>query len=296
MEKTALELSIEELEKELGDAEENPAPEEESKEDGAQQEELTSQPEPEHEPVKEPEPVKIEEPSVDKDAFARMRYQLSEERRKREELERMMQEKEQLRAIPAKDEDYEGHVSARIETAEERLERLEREYAETKRVNQQKELLDRATQEFAEYESQFIAKAPDYEQARSHVLNSIAFSIKTLNPTITNAKLAEETAMALLKRGAVAVNQGMNPAEYIYHEARQMGYNPQPKQAQSEPSKPQLSTIAANKKKTANMAAATGSSGASYGVQDVLSMSNAEISRLSEEDFMRLEEQARQRA
>lgn len=247
--------------------------------------------EPKEEPKEEQKPEQKEQP-VDNAAIARMRWEAAEERRKREALEAEIAAlKNPAKPLPDKEENWEAHAEARIETTEERLKRLEEELAAERAKKEASSNIEQAKQEFDQYEQIFKKDQPEYEDARTFLVQNIARSIKMLNPYATTKDIISGVETALLTRGRDAVLAGVNPAAAIFQEAKAIGYTKQ--EQKQEPAKPKLEKLATNRPKTAGMAGSGGGSNPLPTVESALKLSNAEFSRLSEADFARLEAEAR---
>lgn len=283
MSKTALELAIEEIEQEEIKAIE-PVIEEEKVE-----EEPIIEPVIEEKPEPEPE-VKIEtkiEP--DHTAIARANFEAREAKRKAAELEAQLEAlRNPPKEIPKAEVDWEGNTSSRVETLEQELNRLKAERATERAEKEQNQILVQAKEEFNNYEEQFKPQAPDYEEARTYLLQSIASSIKILNPNVTTPELIKGVENALLMRGSNAVNRGINPAAAIYQEASQIGYKK--KAVESTPVKSNLDAVARNREKTAGMAATSSSGKSSLTMDEVANMTNAQRQKLTEADWAALKE------
>lgn len=245
---------------------------EEPKEEPKEEPQEAEQEEPEAEaPKEEPkaeEPAKtepVEEPKpepLSRDAISRLRFEASEAKRQareaQEELERL---KNPPKVIPAKEENYEGHVEGRIETVEERVARLERELAAEKEEAAAKRELQGAINEMSTYEEAYSQKVPHYNDAAKHVQRVIAASIKLLEPTISPEKLAEKTIKTYLGKAAAAYQQGIDPAAAIYQEATKLGYAYKPAEPEAkDPKQDNFRKVAENKKRS-GMAGTSGSGG-----------------------------------
>lgn len=275
---------VEETKEDIQEQEEEKAEEVEEKE---------SQPEEKEEKAEEVVEEKKEE-KVDNAAYARLRWEAAENKRKYEELlKKQEEERTAPKQLPDKAENWEAYTEAKLETTEERLERLERELAEEKAKKQQANIIEQAKQEFDLYEQEFKTKAPDYEEARTFLVQNIARSVKILNPAATTQELVKAVEVALLTRGRDAVVSGINPAAAIYQEATQIGWSKAEQPKKESVRKPDLSKIGANKAKSAGMAGSGGGASTKESVEEALSMSNAELSRLTDADFERLEREAK---
>lgn len=271
--------------------------EEEPKEDKVESE--PALPEPEKEPVLEPEkeeePVKSEpekkiDSPVDHTAIARANFEAREAKRKAAELEAEIEKlKNPPKDIPKAEDDWEGNTSARVETVEQKLARLEKEREEEKAEQNRINLINQAKQEFNNFEDEFKPQAPDYEDARAYLANAIAQSVRILNPNATRDELTKAVEQGFLMRGSYAVNANMNPAAVIYEEAKRIGYIKQEQNKEAEKAKPNMNNIAENRKKTSNMAASPAGSMPAKGINDLINMNNKQRQSLTQADFDKFE-------
>lgn len=253
------------------------------------------QPEPAEERQVQEKPVEQTEAKKPEDdrpttpeAWAKLRWEASEAKRQakaaQEEIERL---KNPPKAIPAKEENYEGHVEGRIETVEERLNRLESEREEQRKDSQEKAQLMGAINELTQFESAYSQKVPEYGEAANHVRGLIGASIKLLEPDIEPEELAKRVVKTYLQKAANAYRLGYDPAEAIYKEAVNLGYARKEQQPE-ERKQDNFKKIAENKKRS-GMAAASGSGGAPETTEEMADkMSMAEFSRLSPEQIDRM--------
>lgn len=203
-------------------------------------------PEPPVAPVEPVEPQEPQEPVEDpnnKGQFVRLGA-LHEEREKRREFQRQLQEersaRERLEArtneilrrmqeepappIPEWDKDPLGHTKTRIETQEERLVRLEKEREEQNQLAQNQAQYNQFRGVVSQHTQQFIAKTPDYPQAYQHLISTQAKALQVAGfpPDQIQATL-HQFESAIAQR---ALQDGVNPAERAYAMAKEMGYKP----------------------------------------------------------------------
>lgn len=267
--------------------------------------EVEAEPEPEETviepPAPEPEPV-VEAPAAapaappapeTPDAWARMRYEATQERKRADAL---AAEVERLKApaapaIPSPEENLGGHLQGKLSAVEQDLAEFKSwKQKQEKEINEQAEYSG-AVNELRAIEQHYTTVAPDYNEAANHLRGMIATSIKMLNPGIQPEELAKRTIKEYLSRGGTAVLRGLNPAEAIYKEALSIGYRKTTEAAPIQDNaarKPDLDTIAANKKRSAGMAGTGGGAKPPTSGQAAVEMSNEEFSRLSSEETQRL--------
>lgn len=258
-----------------------PLPEEEEKQEEAVEEEATEEKaeEPKEEEPAKPEPIKEDE-KPSHDVMAKLRWEAAEAKRKAKALEDEMERlKNPPKPIPTKEENYEAHVDGRIETVEQRLQRLEREDEQRKAEQEEKRKITGALQELQTYEAPYAQKTPDYTDAANLVKGVIAASIKTLDPDIEPEELAKRTVKKYLEKAGRAVVMGIDPAEALYKEALALGYKKAEPPVSSEGKN--FKKVQENSKKS-GMAAAKGSGGTPETTEEMADkMSVAEFSRLS---------------
>lgn len=226
------------------------------------------------EEVKEPKEVKEEpkeepkqEEKPDAAAFARMRRELAAAKKEAEELKNKMNSTEETT-------DYDAKVSND-------LEEILRERQITK-----------ATQEFVILEENFKSTVPDYEDISNGYKEAIYQSLKIQNPYKSHIELLNDTKMTLLVKAGKFVNQGLDPIQELYEEAKSLGIRPNVKAEEpvrEEVKKPKLEVIAKNKARNGGMLGAEGSgSGGLITKEMAAEMTVAEWSKLSASEKARL--------
>lgn len=155
-------------------------------------------------------------------------------------------------ARQAKKEAREAAEIARKAT--EKVEKQERE-------QRQQALRNQAQEELIGFEDQFRKVANDYDDVKNYYINTLAFSIKQLNPKITNKALAEAVTNQVMIRASQLMNDGYeNPIEALYEEIKSNGYRPSVKE-EAEDKKPDLTRVATNRSRNAGTAGASSGTG-----------------------------------
>lgn len=163
-------------------------------------------------------------------------------------------------------------------TAEERLERIERE-------REQANLERAAVDEFNGYEAEFAKETPDYPQASNHMIQAMAQGVRAIYPNATDTQVGTFIRQQLLHLAAQAVQKGVNPAEALYLMAHERyGYKraaAAPAKTKTEDATKRLETVAKNKKRSASPLAGGGQNGAaSASLEEAANMSLADFSKL----------------
>lgn len=269
------EEEIAELEKQIAEAE-KPEPEKEeegddeepenpdAENDGDAEDEETDKDEGEKEPEKSPEE------QLDASGYARLRRELAAERKARQELESRLSAPVQpvtqpVKNAPNPEPDVNKDPVAWVKWQKEEMEREVREIREWKqeqeRRNEAINLEVAAAQEFKAIEAEFKASVPDFDDVADHFNNKMAQSIAMIEPHLTQEQVIAKVKDRVLRMAGEYVRQGLNPVEELYHLSKERyGYTPRvEKEDDDEPKKPDLSKVAANKKRNAGTAAAKGS-------------------------------------
>jgi hypothetical protein len=263
--------------------------------------------EPAEEPKKEPEKVEEEVKKTNAEQAAERKA-----KRRREEvlaaelaaanarIAELSRPKEETKpvvedVVPNKEDDPQAYLEHKVKKAE----KIAEEAAEIARKanekldkselrNQKKTMIEQAQGELMSYEDSVRKNNPEYDEAKKWYANMLAFSIKNLNPKITDKALVDAVNHQVLLRASQFINDGYeNPVEALYEEVKQMGFKAQPKEEVKK--EPNLDKVAANRARNAGTAGAAGSSGqatvtrqaaASMPVQEWARMSKAERQRL----------------
>lgn len=265
--------------------------EEGEKAEEQEEEAAPEEPEAKEGPKEEPKPevkAEVKEPEPDAGAYARMRWENAQLKRQLEEREAREAEAAK-KPIPAKEENYEGHVEGRIETVEERLARLEKEDNDRKAAEKEQEEISGAIQELNMYGSEYAKTAPEYNEAANYLKGMIATGIKVSNPHLSPEELAKRTVKTFLGYAGAAVKNGKNPAQYLHTVAQEYGYKKaEAKEVKEEP-KDNFKKIAENKKKSSGMVGAGGAGGMPETTkQHAAKMPLAEFSRMNEAEMEKL--------
>jgi hypothetical protein len=271
---------MEDLKEQIAEAEknetENPP---ETDDDGnpveeAEEEEAVEEP-------KEPEPKeekKEEAEEPDSGAFARLRREAAASKKKAEEL---AEENARLKARP------ETQTESPAKPVAEQS--VELPPVLTKII--EREQMNEAGREFNQLEDNFRQKTPDYDDISNAYKAGLYQSIRIQHPKLTHEQLLEETNRTLLVKAGTLMNEGYDPIEEMYHEAKNLGFKPLPKEEQQEEPAPKvnLAKLAANRSRNAGTAGAKGNGAQPNLTRKAASeLTTAEWARLPKEEKKRL--------
>jgi len=126
---------------------------------------------------------------------------------------------------------------------------------------QQQMQLQQATQEFKAYESQYQSNEfPQYSEAKTFLKTSYKTELKLQHPQATDAQLDQEISRQELILASNAVNGGMNPAEAVKRMAEARGFIAKQEKATPKKGKVNVSKMAQNQKRSANLINRSGDS------------------------------------
>ncbi len=302
---TAQEAEIARLEAELAETEDAPVIEEQTK-DEVIQEELTKE-----EVVEEP---KVEENDVepakdDHAAWARLRRERAEEKRKADAL---AQELAELRALvkqpqpepkkettqaPDPQTDPEGYLAWKITENDKVIADLRAKVDARENQDKQTYAYQAAVQEFSNIVNDFKTKQPDFGNASEFLEAEMRKAIRLQNPTIPASQVQQAVNAQVLKIASEFARQGLNPAEEFYSMAHEFGYKKpvaQPVVPNNTPQKPKTNLNQIDKVKqraVSGLNASGASSSAGIGLDALEGMSVQDFARLTPEQLRELESQ-----
>lgn len=186
---------------------------------------------------------------------------------------------------PNKEEDPQAWTEHQLRKTQETLGKVVEITAKTEQERHNERMRNQAFNEVAAFEATVRTANPDYDQAKSFYANTIAYSIKKLNPKITNERLVEAVNNKMLVRASEFLNEGYdNPIEAMYNESKEWGFTPKKADEGKEEKpeiKPDLAKVSANRARNAGTAGAQGDSGRSELTPAVaMGLTNAEFSKL----------------
>lgn len=209
------------------------------------EEEKSAEPEPKEEP-------KPEEEKLDNAAYARLRREAAAAKKAAEEeaAKRIALEQE-LEKQRAGSDDLESDSLSVDDDLREMLEARK---------------LQKAAQEFQALESSFAKTAPDYAAVSAEYAQALFNSLRIQNPRAPESAILEQAQKTILYKAAVFAREGFNPIEELYHEAKELGFTgksvkqEEPEQESKSAPKPDMKKVAANRARSAGMAAGSGKS------------------------------------
>mgnify|MGYP003650006313 CR=1 FL=1 len=293
---------IEEEESKLKDeSTDEPKVEPEEEVDAADEEEAESKEEVEEESEEdeeeeEKEPEKEEEQKLDASAYAKLRR---EKRELQERVAAMEAEKAPVVEVatdaePSKEDSYEEWLEWKNDKLEKRQDKIEEQQAKDSRDKQQNELWSGAVKEFKGFEREFQKKTPDYEAAADHMRERLTDAILLTNPNATQQEVSTQVSNFILKSASVAAQDGYNPAESLYRQAKErFGFTAPVAESSAAPKKQtNLKKIDSNRRKSASPLQSGGATNSNHvSLESINSMSMAEFARLTPSQIRELEGQ-----
>jgi len=274
-----LEQEIEDLTKQIAEAEKvesEPAKAEEVEVVEAAEEEkaddAADEPQDKAEEKVEEKPAEAEKTEeLDAPGYIRLRREAAANKRRADELEARLAavvapvippQVQAPAAEPDKAKDPVAWFTWRDQQREQEIKELKTWKESQEQQYQAVNLETAAVQEFKAIEADFKASVSDFDQVADHFNGKIAESISNLEPHLTPEQVMVKVKDRVLRMAGEYVRQGLNPAEELYHLSKERyGYKAPVDDGEEEPApkKPDLSKVAANRKRNAGTAGAKGS-------------------------------------
>lgn len=269
----SLEKTIEELKEQIEEAKKD----ENEIEDALDAEEIDE--EKGAEVLEEKAEEKVEEKAeekIDDSGYARLRREAAASKKKAEaESEKAAQRSEEVESLKAELAALKGESAP-----QDKLSPILNDIVNDHQIKQ----MERG---FRTIEDQFKSRTPDYEAVSSEYAQALAQSIRIQNPRMSATQIAEQTKFAILNKAENFAQRGLDPAEELYHEARDLGFSGK-KQEEKKEAKPDMAKLAANRARNAGTAAASGKSEGSLTKAAAAEMPNSEWMKLTAEEKSRL--------
>lgn len=283
---------IEDTKKKLAEAveaESSPEPEEKISEEPVEE----SKPEiPAEEKPEETEPV-VENPTAAD--FARMRREKKAKEREADDLRRQLEEaRKPVQVVeskptaeisvdpePDRATKYEAWLEWNLRDQKREIDSLKGTVTKTTEETNNDRLVKAAVDEFQNYEQDFRAITPEYDQAAEFYTRQLSQSIKMLNPSATTAQIGQMIKNTVLSKASNYARQGLDPAEELFNEAVSFGFTAPSDEQETVEIKPKLSKVAENRARNAGTAGAKGRGGVPQHTRETAAeMTNAEWVRL----------------
>ncbi len=122
----------------------------------------------------------------------------------------------------------------------------------------------RAEREFQTLEAKFRSSTPEYDAVSNEYALALAQSIKIQNPRLSAVEIAEKTKKTILFKASEWVQQGFDPIEELFHEAKDLGFTgksmKKEEAKEEEEIKPDMKKVSENRKKSTGMTSSNGKS------------------------------------
>ena len=225
------------------------------------------------------------EEKPDNAAMARMRREKAALERQLEELKKSKQEPEKKEESAEKDEDpepdpddVEDHLRWQNRQLKKEVDDVKTWRNEFVQKNEEQETVSRAINNFKRIESDFKKSVDDYDDASEHMVNKMLDGVRAIYPNASDEEVGSFVYNQILQMANGFAAQKLNPAEELYHMAKER-YGFTGKQEETkEDVKPKLRQVADNKKKSVNSLGGSGSRKAEKNIKD---LSVGELSKLS---------------
>ena len=278
---------------EAAQEEQEPVVEEEEEEQEAEAE-STPEEEPKADEEKEEEKQEAEpEPKLDATAHFRHRQEKKALQERIEALEAAANPKpviEDTDPEPDKGEQYEEWLEWKDRTIEAKVTKVSEWQKKQESQQEQQNIWNGAVKEFQGFEAAFQKNTPDYEAAASHMKDRLADSYKLVNPNLTQQQVDSQVSNYILRNAAAAAQDGYNPAESLYNQAKERFGFTKPEVAVKR--KTDLKKIDANRRKSASPLQSGGQTNSNHvSIESIAGMSMSEFAKLTPSQLRELESQ-----
>lgn len=225
--------------------------------------------------------------------FARLRMEAKRERERASALEARLNALENSNKEPDKKADVDPepdgsnetvHLKWQLRQTEKRLADVANTVAKQYEITEEQRMFKGAARELDGYVQAYKPKVKDFDEVESFAKNALAYSFKALG--LKGDALGDAVNKQILAMAGMAVSEGLDPAEELYHWAKtELGYQAPAKKAdegKEETKTADMAKVAANRARNAGTAGAKGA-----GRDNVLSrhavgdMTTADIMRMS---------------
>lgn len=251
-------------------------------------EETTDEVENPAEEVEKEEPTKAQKD----DTFARLRLEKAAEKRRADELQAELDKANQPESTeePDEEEDPDAHMKWELDETRKQVKELSDWKDQQEQTRQNEEVRHNAIEQFTSYEDNYKANVSDYNAVTSYGVQQIANSISRLRPDLKGVELGKVVQNQVLRMAGQAESQGLDPAEHFYTQSKEWGYKEPAKEEKEEKPKPDLKSIAKNKKKSPSSLSAGGDSGKPVIDKEAFAtMKFSELARLSPQELRELD-------
>lgn len=179
----------------------------------------------------------------------------------------------------------------RIAKAEERVAKVEKLTATEQARKYQEEMRKSAEYELERFEASAKTQEPDFDDVKKYYIHQLAYSIKTLNPAISDAQLIKSIDDMIIYKAKQKLDEGYeNPALAMYDEVKGNGYKAPVKEEKADELKPDLNRVAKNRDRNAGMAGAGGGNGRGEVTKKYAAteMTTAEWAKMPKEERQRI--------
>lgn len=124
--------------------------------------------------------------------------------------------------IPAYEEDPIGHLNAKIEALQRQNEELSKATNETRQQALDRQKYELFQQDYAAKTRQYSSSVPDYDAAKTHLIEAIKQDY--IVQGLTEEQADKQARNDEITFAATQMSQGKNPAEIIYEMSKRRGY------------------------------------------------------------------------
>lgn len=172
------------------------------------------------------ERIKRQELQLELEAHRQQLAALQQQQAQWQQYQQQVQQQAAADAIPAFEDDPQGHVEAVKNQFRQELDNLKQGQAHQQEVAQFQREVATIAPIVTQAENAFREANPDYDAAFNYVQTTLEQNMRAQHPGVTEADMPMLRTVTLFRFNKECLSRGINPAEHIYNRAQQLGFNP----------------------------------------------------------------------
>lgn len=172
------------------------------------------------------ERIKRQELQLELEAHRQQLAALQQQQAQWQQYQQQVEQQAAADAIPAFEDDPQGHIEAVKNQFRQELDNLKQGQAHQQVAAQFQREVETIAPVVAQVENAFREANPDYDAAFNYVQTTVEQNMRAQHPGATEADMQMLRTATLVRFNKECLARGINPAEYIYNRAQALGYSP----------------------------------------------------------------------
>ncbi|UZM14593.1 hypothetical protein LZV00_01885 [Pseudomonas kielensis] len=172
------------------------------------------------------ERIKRQELQLELEAHRQQLAALQQQQAQWQQYQQQVEQQAAADAIPAFEDDPQGHIEAVKDQFRQELESLKQGQARQQVAAQFQREVETIAPIVTQAENAFREANPDYDAAFNYVQTTVEQNMRAQHPGATEADMQMLRTATLVRFNKECLSRGINPAEHIYGRAQELGYSP----------------------------------------------------------------------